>query len=116
MSVTDSQSGVSAIPGDAEAASVGQGPIFDSQLDIDLDSMKYSVSPAVAGLDAALAYIESTLKAGGEVSIPPLGKFKTSERKARDGRNPATGETIKIAASRAPKFQPAKALKDALNK
>ncbi|MFO1170916.1 MAG: HU family DNA-binding protein [Hyphomicrobiaceae bacterium] len=71
---------------------------------------------AAAALDAALAYIESTLKAGGEVSIPPLGKFKTSERKARDGRNPATGETIKIPASRAPKFQPAKALKDALNK
>lgn len=71
---------------------------------------------AAAALDAALAHIESTLKAGGEVSIPPLGKFKTSERKARDGRNPATGETIKIPASRAPKFQPAKALKDALNK
>ena len=71
---------------------------------------------AAAALDAALAYIESTLASGGEVSIPPLGKFKTSERKARDGRNPATGETIKIKASRAPKFQPAKALKDALNK
>lgn len=71
---------------------------------------------AAVALDAAIAFIEGTLKSGGEVSIPPLGKFKTSERKARDGRNPATGETIKIPASRAPKFQPAKALKDALNR
>ena len=39
---------------------------------------------AAAALDAALAYIESTLASGGEVSIPPLGKFKTSERKARE--------------------------------
>ena len=70
---------------------------------------------ATVALDAALDYIERTLKAGAEVSIPPLGKFKTSDRKARDGRNPATGETIKIAASRAPKFQPSKTLKDALN-
>jgi DNA-binding protein HU-beta len=70
---------------------------------------------AASALDAALDYIERTLKSGGEVALPPLGKFKTADRKARDGRNPSTGETIKIPASRAPKFQASKTLKDALN-
>jgi DNA-binding protein HU-beta len=70
---------------------------------------------AASALEAALAFIESTLKSGGEVALPPLGKFKTSERKAREGRNPSTGATINIPASRAPKFQPSKTLKDALN-
>ncbi len=54
-------------------------------------------------------------KAGEEVSIPGFGKFKVAAREARQGRNPATGETIQIAASKKLNFSPAKQLKDAMN-
>jgi len=55
------------------------------------------------------------LVAGLTVTIPGIGKVSVTARAAREGRNPATGEAIKIAAKRAPKFSAAKALKDALN-
>ncbi len=71
---------------------------------------------AGAAVNAMISYIEQTLAKGEEVSMPPLGKFKISARKARDGRNPTTGATIKIPASNVPKFQPSKTLKDAVNK
>ncbi len=70
---------------------------------------------AGVAVDAVLSYIEQTLKKGEEVSIPPLGKFKVAHRKARDGRNPVTGATIKIPASNVPKFTPSKTLKDSIN-
>lgn len=70
---------------------------------------------AGAAVNAMISYIEQTLAKGEEVSMPPLGKFKISARKARDGRNPTTGATIKIPASNVPKFQPSKTLKDAIN-
>ena len=70
---------------------------------------------AGVALDAVTNYIEATLKAGDEVSFPPLGKFKVSHRAARDGRNPLSGEKIKIAAANVPKFTASKTLKDALN-
>jgi DNA-binding protein HU-beta len=70
---------------------------------------------AAAAVDALAAHIEKTLKGGGEVSYPPLGKFKVAKREARTGRNPSTGEAVEIKASRAAKFQPSKTLKDALN-
>jgi DNA-binding protein HU-beta len=54
-------------------------------------------------------------RAGAETSIPGFGKFKVKDTPARDGRNPATGGTIKIAASRKLSFAPAKPVKDALN-
>ncbi len=71
---------------------------------------------ASVAVNAMIAFIEGSLKKGEEVSIPPLGKFKITARKARDGRNPTTGATIKIPASNVPKFQPSKTLKDAVNK
>lgn len=52
---------------------------------------------------------------GNEVSIPGFGKFKVASRDARQGRNPATGETIQIAASKKLNFTPAKQVKDAMN-
>lgn len=70
---------------------------------------------AGVAVDAALAHIRNSLKNGEEVRIPDFGTFKVAKRKARDGRNPATGATIKIPASRVPKFSPSKGLKDALN-
>lgn len=54
------------------------------------------------------------LKSGDEVSVAGLGIFVAKARPARTGRNPRTGETIRIAATRTPKFRPAKALKDAV--
>lgn len=71
---------------------------------------------ASVAVNAMLSYIEKTLQSGEEVSIPPLGKFKVSARKAREGRNPTTGQTIQIPASNVPKFQPSKTLKDAVNR
>ncbi|MEQ1613588.1 MAG: HU family DNA-binding protein [Hyphomicrobiaceae bacterium] len=71
---------------------------------------------AGVALDALISYIEKTLKDGEEVSLPPLGKFKVTKRKARTGRNPSTGAEIKIPASIVPKFQPSKTLKDVVNK
>ena len=66
-------------------------------------------------LDAVLEAITDALVAGEEVKISGFGTFSISERAAREGRNPATGETIQIAASKSPKFKAAKALKDAVN-
>ncbi|HEX4799453.1 MAG TPA: HU family DNA-binding protein [Candidatus Paceibacterota bacterium] len=58
--------------------------------------------------------ITAALKKGQEVSIAGLGIFDTKTRNARTGRNPRTGETIKIPAMRVPKFRAGKALKDAV--
>lgn len=61
---------------------------------------------------AAMATAE--VKKNGEFTLPGFGKFVKTERKAREGRNPATGETIKIAAKTTVKFKASKALKDAV--
>lgn len=58
--------------------------------------------------------VTKTLKSGGEVSLAGLGIFSVKQRAARDARNPKTGETVKVAAMRVPKFRAAKALKDAV--
>src|SRR3954452_8652659 len=59
--------------------------------------------------------VVSAATKGEEVSIPGFGKFKVASRDARQGRNPATGETIEIAASKKLAFTPAKQVKDAMN-
>lgn len=71
---------------------------------------------------AAKAIVETTLGSiieaavlGQEVNFPSFGKFKVQEKPAREGRNPATGATIQIAASKKLIFQPGKAVKDRLN-
>jgi DNA-binding protein HU-beta len=66
-------------------------------------------------IDATLKAITDAAKKGEEVSLPGFGKFKVANRPAREGRNPATGATLTIAASKKVSFTPAKALKDALN-
>lgn len=65
-------------------------------------------------LDALLTGIVDAVARGEEVSLPGFGKFKRKETAARQGRNPATGEAIEIAASSKVTFTPAKALKDRL--
>ena len=70
---------------------------------------------AGVAVDALLEHIRSSLRKGEEVRIPDFGTFKVAQRKAREGRNPATGATIKIPAARVPKFSPSKGLKEQLN-
>jgi nucleoid DNA-binding protein len=66
-------------------------------------------------LECILSTITKTLKIKVSVSITGFGTFKVVKRQARKGRNPKTGEEIKIKAKNSPKFIPGKALKDSLN-
>lgn len=66
-------------------------------------------------LDRMGEVTQTTLAAGGDITLPGIGKLSVTERAARTGRNPATGESLEIAAKKAPKFTAAKALKDAIN-
>lgn len=65
-------------------------------------------------LNAFIATVQKTLKQDGKVQIPGFGSFEVRERAARSGRNPLTGETIEIAAAKAPAFKAGKGLKDAI--
>ena len=79
-------------------------------------SERWGVSKKQAGdmYDALVAVIYSEIKRAGEVVLPGLGKFAKKHRDARMGRNPATGETIKIPAKTVLKFAVQKAAKEAL--
>ena len=59
--------------------------------------------------------VAEELKKGEKVQLVGFGTFEVAEREAREGRNPRTGETMTIAASKSPKFKAGKALKDSLN-
>ncbi len=65
-------------------------------------------------LDAVLDNIRKSLKKNQKVTLVGFGTFSVTKRKARKGRNPRTGEEIKIAAAKVPKFIPGKGLKDAI--
>ena len=67
-------------------------------------------------LKAFVDVVTGELKKGGKVQLVGFGTFEVGKRAARTGRNPQTGEEIKIKASKAPKFKAGKALKDAVNK
>jgi DNA-binding protein HU-beta len=71
-------------------------------------------SAAKKAVEAVLAGIVDAARKGEEINLPGFGKFKVKDSPARQGRNPATGETIEIAASRKLGFSPAKQVKDAL--
>ena len=68
-----------------------------------------------AVLKAFTDVVSGELKKGGKVQLVGFGTFEVSERAAREGRNPQSGEPMKIAASKAPKFKAGKALKDMVN-
>ncbi|MGD2038202.1 MAG: HU family DNA-binding protein [Desulfobacterales bacterium] len=70
---------------------------------------------AQAAVDCVFKSIPKAMKKGSPVTIAGFGSFKVAKRKARNGRNPKTGEVIKIKASKAPKFVASKTLKDLLN-
>lgn len=74
-----------------------------------------SKTDAGNAVDAAIEVIKKALKKGDSVSLVGFGTFEVRKRAARTGRNPRTGETIKIKASKIPSFKAGKALKDAVN-
>ena len=73
-----------------------------------------SKAAAQKALDSFIDSIKKTLKKGNKVTLIGFGTFSVGKRAARKGRNPQTGEVIKIKASKAPKFKAGKAFKDAL--
>lgn len=75
-----------------------------------------SKASAERAVDAVFDTITKTLTKGGEARLVGFGTFSVVRRKASEGRNPRTGERIKIAASKQPKFKSGKALKDAVNR
>lgn len=78
------------------------------------DAAEIPKTSAAKALDALLEAITGALKNGETVSIIGFGNFAVKERAARMGRNPQTGETIQIAASKSPSFKAGKAFKDAI--
>jgi len=80
-----------------------------------LDSSKVHAAEVVDLFFAPDGLIASELKKGGKVQLTGFGNFETRKRAARQGRNPQTGDTIKIKASKNPAFKAGKALKDAVN-
>ncbi len=84
---------------------------------IDMVAEAADISKAAAGraVDAVFDGISNSLKKGDTVTLVGFGTFSVSSRAARSGRNPRTGETIQIKASKMPKFKAGKALKDAVN-
>ena len=72
----------------------------------------FSKKDSEKALAAVLEGVEKALQAGEKVQLVGFGTFEVRERKAREGRNPGTGEAIKIEAMKVPAFKPGKALKD----
>ncbi len=68
-----------------------------------------------AAVKAFIDVVTEELKKGEKIQLVGFGTFEVAERAAREGRNPQTGETMQIAASKAPKFKAGKALKDSIN-
>ena len=84
---------------------------------IDHIAEQADLSKASAGraLEAVLDAVRMSLQKGEEVAIVGFGTFSVTEREARTGRNPRTGEALEIAAAKVPKFRPGKGLRDAVN-
>ncbi|KFL35450.1 HU family DNA-binding protein [Arenimonas donghaensis] len=79
------------------------------------DAAELSKADAARAVDAMIDTISKALKKGDTVTLVGFGTFSVRKRAARQGRNPQTGETIKIKASKNPAFKAGKALKDAVN-
>ena len=79
------------------------------------ETAEISKKDSEKALKAFIDVVTEQVKKGDKVLLVGFGTFEVSERAAREGRNPQTGKTMKIAACKAPKFKAGKALKDALN-
>ncbi len=80
------------------------------------DKAGLSKKDAEAAVKAFTETVSAQLKKGDKVQLVGFGTFEVSKRAAREGRNPQSGEVMKIPASKAPKFKAGKALKDLVNK
>ena len=80
------------------------------------DSADISKTKAASAVDAVIDAIKGSLKKGDDVRLVGFGTFSVANRAATTGRNPRTGEPIKIPASKQPKFKAGKELKEAVNK
>ena len=79
------------------------------------DAAELSKADGARAVDAMIETIKKTLKKGDTITLVGFGTFSVRKRAARQGRNPQTGATIKIKASKNPAFKAGKALKDAVN-
>jgi DNA-binding protein HU-beta len=79
------------------------------------DAAELTKADAGRAVDAMVEVIKKALKKGDSVTLVGFGTFQVRKRAARTGRNPRTGDTIKIKASKVPGFKAGKALKDAVN-
>jgi DNA-binding protein HU-beta len=79
------------------------------------EKTEFSRRDAELAVEAALQTIEEQLASGSEITLTGFGKFHVADRAARQGRNPQTGETIKIKASRVPRFSAGAKLKQVVN-
>jgi DNA-binding protein HU-beta len=84
-------------------------------IDVVADDAGLSKADATRAVDAVINAVTKALKSDQQVSLVGFGTFAVKNRAARQGRNPRTGETIQIAASKVPGFKAGKALKDAVN-
>ena len=84
-------------------------------IDLIAESADISKAKAGAALDAVVSGVTGALKKGDTVSLVGFGTFSVKSRAARTGRNPQTGATIQIKASKVPGFKAGKALKEAVN-
>lgn len=94
-----------------------EGVVVNKSELIEVVAKEAEISKAAAGraLDATIAAIKQSLKKNQDVTLVGFGTFTVGKRAARTGRNPRTGDTIKIKAAKVPKFRAGKALKDAVN-
>lgn len=79
------------------------------------NSANLSKSDAASAVDGVIGAVTQALRSGDQVTVVGFGTFLVRQREARAGRNPRTGETIQIKASKVPAFKAGKALKDAVN-
>lgn len=79
------------------------------------DDSGLSKKDAASAVDSVINVITDALKSGDEVRLVGFGTFAVAQRAASQGRNPRTGETIEISASKQPKFKAGRALKDSIN-
>lgn len=80
------------------------------------DAAGITKKEAGAAYDALIDHIRKSMKRGDRCAVPGLGTFSVSSRKARQGRNPATGQPMKISASKNVKFKAGKDLRESVNK
>lgn len=83
-------------------------------IDVVSEKLGTTKKNADAAVTAVFAAITEAMVGGNDVKVSGFGTFSVAERAARIGRNPATGESIKIEASKSPKFKASKTLKDAI--